>query len=175
MSGGRNSRSGSSSLGSSFKAGLTAMATGDSVFFDESASPAMIKKQLDGSSINSQAGINERARALKWLLAQTTSGKDVSVFFPDVVKNVIATDVQVKKLVYMYLTHYADATAETRELALLSINTFQRDMSSPNMLLRSLALRVMCSIRIKDIVTIQMLAASTCARDSSPYVRKTAT
>ena len=163
-----------SSLGSSLKAGIKAMATGDSVYFDEETNPAMIKKQLDGSSINSQAGVNERTRALKWLLAQTTSGRDVSEFFPDVVKNVIAKDVQVKKFVYMYLTHYADATAETRELALLSINTFQRDMSSPNMLLRSLALRVMCSIRIRDIVTLQMLAVSTCARDSSPYVRKTA-
>ena len=177
MSGSSSRSSRGASIGSSLKAGMRgikALGSGDSVFFDEGANPGMIRRQLDGASITSQAGINERARALKWLLAQTTSGKDVSQYFPDVVKNVIAKDVQVKKLVYMYLTHYADADAETRELALLSINTFQRDMSSPNMLLRSLALRVLCSIRIKDIVTLQMLAASTCARDSSPYVRKTA-
>ena len=153
---------------------FTSIGKGDSKFFDEEANPDKIRKLLDNSSHNKQAGINERCRALKWLLAQTTSGKDVSQFFPDVVKNVIVTDVQVKKFVYMYLTYYADATAETRELSLLSINSFQRDMSSPNMLLRSLALRVMCSIRIRDIIQLQMLAVSTCARDSSPYVRKTA-
>ena len=89
-------KSRASSIGSSLKAGIKAIATGDSVYFDEGANPATIKKQLDGSSINSQAGINERTRALKWLLAQTTSGRDVSEFFPDVVKNVIAKDVQVK-------------------------------------------------------------------------------
>jgi len=160
--------------GLAFSAALTSIGKGDAKFFDEEANPQKIRKLLDNSSINKQSGINERLRALKWLLAQTTSGKDVSAFFPDVVKNVIVTDVQVKKFVYMYLTYYADATAETRELALLSINTFQRDMSSPNQLLRSLALRVMCSIRIRDIVQLQMLAVSTCARDSSPYVRKTA-
>jgi AP-3 complex subunit beta len=147
---------------------------GDSKFFDEEANPDKIKKLLDNASINKQSGINERLRALKWLLAQTTSGKDVSQFFPDVVKNVIVKDVEVKKFVYMYLSYYADQDDTTRELALLSINSFQRDMSSPNMLLRSLALRVMCSIRIRDIIQLQMLAVSTCARDSSPYVRKTA-
>ena len=161
-------------IAASLNAAVTSIGKGDAKFFDEEANPTKIRKLLDNSSINKQSGINERLRALKWLLAQTTSGKDVSEFFPDVVKNVIVTDVQVKKFVYMYLTYYADATAETRELALLSINTFQRDMSSPNQLLRSLALRVMCSIRIRDIVQLQMLAVGTCARDSSAYVRKTA-
>jgi AP-3 complex subunit beta len=161
-------------IAKAFSSAISSIGKGDAKFFDEEANPTKIRKLLDNSSINKQAGINERLRALKWLLAQTASGKDVSEFFPDVVKNVIVTDVQVKKFVYMYLTYYADATAETRELALLSINTFQRDMSSPNQLLRSLALRVMCSIRIRDIVQLQMLAVNTCARDSSPYVRKTA-
>jgi AP-3 complex subunit beta len=41
-------------------------------------------------------------------------------------------------------------------------------------LIRSLALRVMCSVRVKEIVQIQLLAVKKCAMDSSPYVRKTA-
>ena len=44
---------------------------------------------------------------MKWLLAMLSKGKDMSEFFADVVKNVIAGHVEVKKMVYMYLVHYA--------------------------------------------------------------------
>ena len=82
--------------------------------------------------------------------------------------------VEVKKLVYMFLVHHADANATCRELALLAINSFQRDLSDPNQLIRALALRVLCSIRVKEIVQIQLMSVKKCASDNSPYVRKTA-
>jgi AP-3 complex subunit beta len=41
-------------------------------------------------------------------------------------------NVELKKLVYMYLVHNADANSTCRELALLAINSFQRDLSGPN-------------------------------------------
>ena len=81
---------------------------------------------------------------------------------------------EVKKLVYMYLVHYADANHACRELALLSINSFQRDLSDPNQLIRALALRVLCTIRMREIVQIQLMSVKKCASDNSPYVRKTA-
>ena len=43
-----------------------------------------------------------------------------------------------------------------------------------NPLIRGLALRVMTSIRVADIIQIQLLAVRKCATDSSPYVRKCA-
>lgn len=111
---------------------------------------------------------------MKWLLAMLSKGRDVSEFFPDVVKNVVVKSVEVKKMVYIYLVHYADYDATCREIALLSINSFQKDMSGQNPLIRGLALRVMTSIRVPDIIQIQLLAARKCATDSSPYVRKCA-
>lgn len=98
----------------------------------------------------------------------------MSEFFPDVVKNVVVRAVEVKKMVYMYLVHYADATPACRELALLSINSFQKDLAAANQLIRALALRVMTSIRVPDIIQIQLLAVFKCAADSSPYVRRCA-
>lgn len=77
-------------------------------------------------------------------------------------------------MVYMYLVHYADATVTCRELALLSINSFQKDLAAANQLIRALALRVMTSIRVPDIIQIQLLAVFKCAADSSPYVRRCA-
>ena len=41
-------------------------------------------------------------------------------------------NIELKKLVYMYLVHNADANATCRELALLAINSFQRDLNGPN-------------------------------------------
>src|SRR5690348_5894306 len=81
---------------------------------------------------------------------------------------------QVKKMVYIYLVHYADYNAQCRELALLSINSFQQDMSGDNQLFRAMALRVLTSIRVPDIIQIQVLAARKCSADASSYVRKCA-
>lgn len=111
---------------------------------------------------------------MKLLLAMLTKGREIPEFFPDVVKNVVVKSIELKKMVYIYLVHYADYDDNCREIALLSINSFQKDMSGGNQLIRGLALRVMTSIRVPDIIQIQLLAARKCAADSSPYVRKCA-
>lgn len=50
-----------------------------------------------------------------------TTGKDVSGLFPDVLKNVQTDDMELKKLVYLYLMNYAKSQPE---LVILAINTF---------------------------------------------------
>ncbi|KAH9118372.1 hypothetical protein LEN26_012131 [Aphanomyces euteiches] len=146
--------------------------SGDAHFFEESLNMERIKKLLDNKT--GTAGVSEKLQAMKTLLAMISKGEDVSIFFADVVKNVIVNSVEVKKMVYMYLVHYADANSQCRELALLSINSFQKDLADPNQLIRALALRVMTSIRVRDILQIQLIAIRKCAGDSSPYVRKCA-
>lgn len=86
-------------------------------------------------------------------------------------KNVVSKNIEVKKLVYVYLVRYAE---EQQDLALLSISTFQRALKDPNQLIRASALRVLSSIRVTMIVPIVMLAIRDAAADMSPYVRKTA-
>ena len=61
-----------------------------------------------------------------------------------------------------------------QEIALLSINTFQKDLSDQNQLIRALALRVMSSIRLPITTQVVMLSVRKCAKDPSAYVRKTA-
>jgi len=111
---------------------------------------------------------------MKFLLASVSKGRETSHFFADVVKNVAVKAFEVKRMVYIYLVHYADYNNECRELALLSINTFQNDMNGGNELFRAMALRVLTSINVDDIVAIQILAARKCSKDASPYVRKCA-
>ncbi|MCD9644439.1 hypothetical protein HAX54_032653 [Datura stramonium] len=114
---------------------------------------------------------SEKCEALKRLLALVAQGCDVSNFFPQVVKNVASQSMEVKKLVYLYLLHYAEKRPNE---ALLSINCFQKDLGDPNPLVRAWALRTMAGIRLHVIAPLVLVAVGKCARDPSVYVRKCA-
>eukprot|EP00013_Stygamoeba_regulata_P015458 CAMPEP_0177669180 /NCGR_PEP_ID=MMETSP0447-20121125/23279_1 /TAXON_ID=0 /ORGANISM="Stygamoeba regulata, Strain BSH-02190019" /LENGTH=1036 /DNA_ID=CAMNT_0019175981 /DNA_START=170 /DNA_END=3280 /DNA_ORIENTATION=+ len=128
----------------------------------------------NSDEINKLLDSKERSHKLegmKKLIAMICKGQDVSKSFPAVVKNVIVKDTEVKKLVYIYLVHYAEVEPDS---ALLSINNFQKDLNDQNQLIRAQALRVMSSIRVKVITQIILLAIQKCVNDSSAYVRKAA-
>ncbi|KAL0349244.1 UNVERIFIED_CONTAM: AP3-complex subunit beta-A [Sesamum angustifolium] len=119
---------------------------------------------------------SEKCEALKRLLALIAQGFDVSSYFPQVVKNVASQSVEVKKLVYLYLLHYAEkyGTGQRPNETLLSINCFQKDLGDPNPLVRAWALRTMAGIRLHVIAPLVLVAVGKCARDPSIYVRKCA-
>ena len=66
---------------------------------------------------------NLKLDAMKRIIGMIAKGKNASDLFPAVVKNVVSKNVEIKKLVYVYLMRYAE---EQQDLALLSISTFQR-------------------------------------------------
>ncbi|KAJ2758694.1 AP-3 complex subunit beta [Coemansia sp. BCRC 34490] len=113
----------------------------------------------------------EKVVAMKRLLVVIAKGVDASEYFADVVKNVATGSLEVRRLVYMYLLRYAE---QEQDLALLSVNTFQRDLADANQVIRAMALRVMTSIRVPVISAIAMMAVRKLAKDRSPHVRKTA-
>lgn len=113
----------------------------------------------------------EKLAAMKRLMAMITIGRDVSSFFPDVVKNIVVESQEVKKLVYMYLIHYAE---QNQELALLSINSFQKDLASHSQRVRANAMKAMSSIRIPVAVPLVILALKSAVKDPSSYVRRAA-
>lgn len=100
-----------------------------------------------------------------------SNGTDCSPFFADVVKNVASPNLEIKKLVYIYLLRYAESEPD---LALLSINTIQKALTDQSQLVRSMAIRVMAGIRVPVISQIVALGIKRCAADMSPYVRKAA-
>ncbi|GAB6018942.1 AP-3 complex subunit beta-2 [Chamberlinius hualienensis] len=123
-----------------------------------------LKAMLDGN----KDGL--KLEAMKRIIGMVAKGKDASDLFPAVVKNVVSKNIEVKKLVYVYLVRYAE---DQQDLALLSISTFQRALKDPNQLIRASALRVLSSIRVPVIIPIVMLAVKDAVSDMSPYVRKT--
>ncbi|KAJ2711769.1 AP-3 complex subunit beta [Coemansia spiralis] len=113
----------------------------------------------------------EKLTAMKRLLAVVARGLDASEHFADVVKNVASGSLEVRRLVYIYLLRYAE---QEQDLALLSVNTFQRDLADDNQVIRAMALRVMSSIRVPAIGPIVMLAVRRLSADPSPHVRRAA-
>uniref|UniRef100_A0A5K4EZP3 Adapter-related protein complex 3, beta subunit n=1 Tax=Schistosoma mansoni TaxID=6183 RepID=A0A5K4EZP3_SCHMA len=61
--------------------------------------------------------------AMKRIIEMVARGKDCSDLFLAVVKNVVSKNAEIRKLVYAFLTHYAE---QEQDIALLSISTFQR-------------------------------------------------
>ncbi|KAI3610576.1 ap-3 complex subunit beta-1 [Moniliophthora roreri] len=134
-------------------------------YFDVSEDKAKLRKQLDSSSDR------EKLDAMKKLVALISKGRNVSEYFAQVVKNVASHNLEIRKLVYIYLLKYAE---QEPDLALLSINTFQKDLSDSNPLIRAMALRVLSGIKVPMIGNVVVLAIKKCAADVSPYVRKVA-
>ncbi|KKY26277.1 putative ap-3 adaptor complex subunit beta [Phaeomoniella chlamydospora] len=92
-------------------------------------------------------------------------------YFSSVVKNVASPNIEVKKLVYIYLLHHAESEPD---LALLSINTIQKSLTDQNPQVRAMALRTMSGIRVPVISQIVSLAIKRGCGDMSPHVRKAA-
>lgn len=92
-------------------------------------------------------------------------------FFSAVVKNAASTNVEVKKLVYLYLVHHAESEPD---LALLSVNAIQKSLTDSNPQVRAMALRTMAGISVPVINQIVCLAIKRGVGDMSPHVRKAA-
>jgi len=114
---------------------------------------------------------NVKVDAVKKVIASMTVGKDVSMLFTDVLNCVQTGNIELKKLVYLYLINYAKSQPE---LTLLAVNTFVKDASDPNPLIRALAVRTMGCIRVDRITEYLCEPLARALRDEDPYVRKTA-
>lgn len=116
---------------------------------------------------------DKRKDAVRKVIAAMTVGKDVSSLFTDVVNCMQTENLELKKLVYLYLINYAKSQPD---LAILAVNTFVKviiiknvlhsnhtslqnlmgfvflqDSQDPNPLIRALAVRTMGCIRVDKI------------------------
>ena len=114
---------------------------------------------------------DKKREAVKKIIAMMTVGKDVSSLFPDVINCMQTPDIELKKLVYLYLMNYAKSQPD---MAIMAVNTFVRDCDDPNPLLRALAVRTMGCIRVDKITEYLCDPLRKCLKDTDPYVRKTA-
>ncbi|XP_037068019.1 AP-1 complex subunit beta-1-like [Pollicipes pollicipes] len=122
------------------------------------------------SELNSDKKEKKR-EAVKKVIASMTVGKDVSALFPDVVNCMQTDNLELKKLVYLYLMNYAKSQPD---MAIMAVNTFVKDCEDSNPLIRALAVRTMGCIRVDKITEYLCEPLRKCLMDEDPYVRKTA-
>ncbi|KAJ8954225.1 hypothetical protein NQ318_005820 [Aromia moschata] len=140
----------------------------------------------------------KKKEAVKKVIASMTVGKDVSALFPDVVNCMQTDNLELKKLVYLYLMNYAKSQPD---MAIMAVNTFVKVSSGkvpsntyprislqltalyfcvvrtariPTPLIRALAVRTMGCIRVDKITEYLCEPLRKCLKDEDPYVRKTA-
>eukprot|EP01133_Synstelium_polycarpum_P016088 gene16088-19144_t len=114
---------------------------------------------------------DKKKEAVKKVIAAMTVGKDVSMLFTHVLNCMQTHNLELKKLVYLYVMNYAKNHPDR---AILAVNTFQKDASDPNPLIRALAVRTMGCIRVDNITEYLCEPLRFCLKDQDPYVRKTA-
>lgn len=69
----------------------------------------------------------KKKEAVKKVIASMTVGKDVSALFPDVVNCMQTDNLELKKLVYLYLMNYAKSQPD---MAIMAVNTFVKVISN---------------------------------------------
>eukprot|EP00357_Protocruzia_adherens_P001477 CAMPEP_0115019144 /NCGR_PEP_ID=MMETSP0216-20121206/29252_1 /TAXON_ID=223996 /ORGANISM="Protocruzia adherens, Strain Boccale" /LENGTH=911 /DNA_ID=CAMNT_0002390525 /DNA_START=118 /DNA_END=2853 /DNA_ORIENTATION=- len=140
-----------------------------SSYFSQSNKRGELKELEDELNSNDK---NRKKEAVKKIIAAMTVGKDVSSLFPHVTKCMITSNIELKKLVYLYIINYAKSQPD---LAMMAVNAFRRDASErSNPLIRALAVRTMGCIRVEKIIEYLCEPLKDALSDEDPYVRKTA-
>jgi vesicle coat complex subunit len=113
----------------------------------------------------------EKLHGMKSIFGMAALNQNVIIFFADVVKNVVIDNMEVKKLVYLYLINYAKSNPD---LTIMAVNAFVKDSEHPSPLIRALAIRTMGCIRVEKITEYLTPPLKKALSDDDPYVRKTA-
>ncbi|ETV70018.1 hypothetical protein H257_14379 [Aphanomyces astaci] len=127
-----------------------------------------LKNLLRDSTVERDS--KKKREIIKKVIAYMTLGIDVSRIFSEIVMCVDTKDIITKKMVYYYLTNYANKNAD---LAILCINTLLTDCRNEDPLVRGLALRSLCSLRLETMLEYIHEPLQHSLTDTSAYVRKT--
>jgi vesicle coat complex subunit len=138
-----------------------------STLFDGDAKGDVLKLRddLDGNDADL------RKHAAKQVVALMRGGENVQSLFASMLRCVNSSDLEVKKLIYLYLVNYS---IQEPEQAIMAVNTFIQDSQDPNPVIRALAVRTMCRIRLESVAEHMIIPLKKALVDQDPYVRKTA-
>ena len=138
----------------------------DSVYFNsKNTEIVQLEQELESMKVPQQK------EAMKEIIAGMTIGKDVSRLFPHVVNCMRTNDLELKKLIYLYIINYAKVKPGESILAVNSFLLDANDVESP--IIRALAIRTMGCIRVEEIVSYLCETLKNGLNDTDAYVKKT--
>ena len=98
----------------------------DSVYFNsKNTEIVQLEQELESMKVPQQK------EAMKEIIAGMTIGKDVSRLFPHVVNCMRTNDLELKKLIYLYIINYAKVKPSESILAVNSFLLDANDVESP--------------------------------------------
>ena len=112
-----------------------------------------------------------RKAAAKRVLALMRAGENLSCLFSSMFRCVKTNDLELKKLAYHYIITYAPFEPEQ---SIMAVNSFIQDSQDYNPLIRALAVRTMCRIKVDTVAEYMVQPLKQSLQDKDPYVRKTA-
>ena len=107
---------------------------------------------------------------IKKVIAYMTLGIDVSRLFTEMMLAIETRDLVIKKMVYLFLCNYATTHPELTQMC---TNTLQKDCGNDDPMVRGLALRALCSLRLPQMVEYISEPLRRSLTDHHAYVRKT--
>ncbi|KAF9576905.1 AP-4 complex subunit beta-1 [Mortierella alpina] len=117
-----------------------------------------------------QAGVNH-AQLMQRVQELMGQGTDVSSLFATIISSASTRDITVKKAAYSFLAKYGHAN---EELCFLGINTLHQDCTDLDPIVRSLAIRTLCSLGQRSVLRFMLQPLNTGFQDKNAHVRKTA-
>lgn len=128
-----------------------------------------VKMQLRQLAGSRAPGTDDSKRELfKKVISYMTIGIDVSAVFSEMVMCSATSDIVLKKMCYLYVGNYAK---NNPDLALLTINFLQRDCKDEDPMIRGLALRSLCSLRVTNLVEYLVGPLGNGLKDGNSFVR----
>ena len=107
---------------------------------------------------------------IKKVIAYMTLGIDVSRLFTEMMLAIETRDLVIKKMVYLFLCNYAETHPD---LAQMCTNTLVKDSGNEDPMVRGLALRALCSLRLPQMIEYTSEPLRRSLQDGHAYVRKT--
>lgn len=107
---------------------------------------------------------------MKKVIAYMTLGIDVSRLFTEMMLAIETRDLVIKKMVYLFLCNYAETHPD---LAQMCTNTLVKDSASEDPMVRGLALRALCSLKLPQMIEYTSEPLRRSLQDGHAYVRKT--
>ena len=127
-----------------------------------------LKEKLRNPAQNYTDEISGIVECLKKVLFLTITGTDTSELFSEVLLTGATSSIIVKKIVHQYLFFYASRNAD---LAILTVNNFQKDCTDENPMVRGVSLRSFSSLRLSYITEYIPPILRGALLDKSPYVK----
>jgi len=122
-------------------------------------------------NLNIERDRNRKRDVLKKVIAYMTLGIDVSRLFTEMIMAIETKDIVVKKMVYLYLSTQAH---KEPEMAIMCINSLRRECDNEDPMVRGLALRSLCNLRMSSILEYVQQPVTKGLGDLSAYVRRVA-